>query len=516
MAQSIRSLTPGSKVRDSKNNIFTVIAHNHYQSNETVLMASNIATTIQIHASASNGNTYENSEVDYYLTNTYPKTLDNALTSAVKETPIQVLNKVSNSQSSISTINRKYFTLSAYEMDYADSLDSVYTLGTKIGYFNSTSKRIVGNKDYWTRMQSKDDHVYWIIESDGYISYRSYTQAFGVVPVFTVDNVLVSDEVSNGCYSFIFNQPPVIPTIPNMVGNFGSATTIRYTATDSDDTNLTHYISFDNGGTWQLINPVRNSNIYTYSHVFNELGEYNARIKVVDGANNVVTSNLFIITVNATNPTVNIVSVVDKVVTFKVNCQTHNISKVEVLVNGSVKKTYTSGFDFNLVYEIDRTTLTASKNSVQIKATSSSNLTGTKDMEAVKTTYNLPPVGAKVEIGSDIYTITKATSSGSNHVYTLNNNLTSNVAKGAKIKITQDSVNVLCSLSNLENSKNFKQMKLVKSKKLKGQFEGYVEEKYELECEGRYSAIKLEGEIFNQNVSSDIRELQQYFDYLED
>ena len=59
-------------------------------------------------------------------------------------------------------------------------------------------------------------------------------------------------------------------------------------------------------------------------------------------------------------------------------------------------------------------------------------------------------------------------------------------------------------------------MKLVKSKKLKVMFEGYVEEKYELEGEGRYSAIKLETERFNNSVESEIIELQQYFDYMED
>ena len=59
-------------------------------------------------------------------------------------------------------------------------------------------------------------------------------------------------------------------------------------------------------------------------------------------------------------------------------------------------------------------------------------------------------------------------------------------------------------------------MKLVKTKKLKGQFEGYVEEKYELENEGRYSAIKIQTERFNNKIESEIIELQQYFDYMED
>ena len=59
-------------------------------------------------------------------------------------------------------------------------------------------------------------------------------------------------------------------------------------------------------------------------------------------------------------------------------------------------------------------------------------------------------------------------------------------------------------------------MKLVKTKALKGQLEGYTEEKYELEGEGRYSTIKIEAERFNTSVASEIIELQQYFDYMED
>ena len=71
-------------------------------------------------------------------------------------------------------------------------------------------------------------------------------------------------------------------------------------------------------------------------------------------------------------------------------------------------------------------------------------------------------------------------------------------------------------MSNLENVKDYKEMKLVKTKKLKGDLEGYVEEKYELPGEGRYCTIKLEMQRFSNNVATEILELQQYFDYLED
>ena len=79
-----------------------------------------------------------------------------------------------------------------------------------------------------------------------------------------------------------------------------------------------------------------------------------------------------------------------------------------------------------------------------------------------------------------------------------------------------DNVNVKCSLSNMESKLDYKDMKLVKVKTLKGDLAGYIEEKYILEGEGRYSAIKLELEKFNSSVDVGVKELQQMFDYLED
>ena len=59
-------------------------------------------------------------------------------------------------------------------------------------------------------------------------------------------------------------------------------------------------------------------------------------------------------------------------------------------------------------------------------------------------------------------------------------------------------------------------MKLVKTSRLKGDLVAYVEEKSELQGEGRYSTVKLELQRFNNDVVTEILELQQYFDYIED
>lgn len=522
MAQSIKNLEVGSKIKDNKGNIFTVVAHNHYASNQVTLMHDNLNLSMQMHKNTGTYMMdYGTSEVHYYLNNDYLKRLQAEVASNIVNTTVRYNDALSLTQSSASSIYAKVFLPALGEVIPITSVDP-----PNVNFMYYFSCFELPHDESWTRSETINSAGY--VESSFYYAFGGnresskyiQTQATvlrNIVPFMNLpSSVLVSDKVSNGYYSFVFNEPPIIQTINNIKGNYGSTTNISYVAIDNDDTNLRHYISFDNGTKWQEINPTRSGNAYTYSHVFNELSTYYCRIKVVDSANNETVSNAFTITVNAVAPTVNIVSVVDKVVTFKVNCITSEISKVEILINNQVIKTFTSGFDFNLVYEIDRSRLNIGKNSIQIKATSQENLIGYANLEASKTKYNLPPIGTKVIIGGIEYTISNASENGSNQTYTLNNNLINQVKKGDAVQITQDSVKVLCAMSTLENVKDYKEMKLVKTKKLKGDLEGYVEEKYELQGEGRYSTVKLEMQRFSNNVSTEILELQQYFDYLED
>ena len=171
----------------------------------------------------------------------------------------------------------------------------------------------------WTRSETINSANY--IASSFYYTFggnnryieTQATISCNVIPFMNLpSSVLVSDGVSNGYYSFVFNEPPVIQTINNIQGNFGSVTNISYVATDNDDAELKHYISFDNGTKWQEIKPTRNGNIYTYSHVFNELNTYYCRVKVVDSAKNEVVSNAFAITVNAVAPDLPATTLADK------------------------------------------------------------------------------------------------------------------------------------------------------------------------------------------------------------
>ncbi len=517
MAQNIKNLALGSKIQDSKGNKFIVIAKNHYASNEVTLLSEQSVAKLQMSPTPSQNTEYPNTEVAYYLNNDYLKTLDDKLQTAIKVTSLPYSDSISGSQFTSKTVYAKAFILSAKEVGVAVTGLYDYPNETTISYMSINRRKIF--TDYtWLRTEDIVSRISHFFATKGeYTLTSSLNSVYNVQPVFNLnDNVLISDGVSAGYYSFIFNAPPVISTIQNMQGNFGSSTRITYTVTDSDDSNLTHYISFDNGSTWSKINPSKVGDTYTYTHVFNELKNYNCRIKVVDDAGNETVSNMFIVEISSTAPSINIVNVIDKVITFKVNCITDEISKVEVLINDVVKKTYTNNFDFNLVYEINSADIKVGDNKVEIKATSSANIVNTKYLEVSKKPYNLPPTGTKVVINNIEYTITNATSGGSNHTYTLDKNLINSVKTNDIVKVMQDKVSVKCSLSNTTTNKDFKDMKLVKSKILKGDLEGYIEEKYELEGEGRYSTIRLELERFNSSNENEIIELQQAFDYMED
>lgn len=519
MAQSIQNLGVGSKIKDNKGNIFTLIAHNHYGSNQVTLMHTNLNVRMELHSDpALFSDTYETSNVHKYLNNGYLNKIQSELAKNISSTTIKYKDYISKTQSVTKTMTTKVFIPALKEVKTGVS-DDVSSLNY-IRYFDNN---FISEEIAWTRTEGVDSNcnhaLGYGVFGFGYqpagLSY--FYTSLCVVPFFNMSySTLVTDKVSNGYYSFVFNEPPVIQNISNIKGNYGTPTDITYTATDSDDTNLTHYISFNNGTTYTKINPSKNGDIYTYSHIFNELNTYYCRIKVVDSADNATISNAFTVTVSSVAPTVGIVSVVGKDITFKVNCITSDISKVEVLVNDDIVKTFESGFSSNLSYEVNRSVLNLGKNSIQIKATSEEGLIGYANLEANKEKYQLPPAGTKVEINGNDYFVLRATENESYQTYTLTENLKTNVGIGDLIKVSQDNVKVLCSLSNLENVKDYKEMKLVKTKKLKGDFEGYVEEKYELQGEGRYSAIKLDLEKFSSSAQTEVLELQQYFDYLED
>ena len=270
MAQSIRNLALGSKVKDPKGNKFIVIAYNHYSTNEVTLLAENPVINSRMASPTYVRYTFPETDIAYYLKNDYLRTLDDNLVENVKDTSIPCYKLGTSIQISTSIISTKAFLLSATELGFGSQ--GYLGEGRRIDYIANNLKNSF-NLPFWTRTIMDRTLNYshsYIINKSGYIESAPANGVYPVMPAINIDSsILVTDEVEGGYYRFVFNDPPVIQNIPNLKGNYGSATEIVYTATDSDNTDLMHYISFDNGSSWKEINPIRKGDTYYYSHVFN-------------------------------------------------------------------------------------------------------------------------------------------------------------------------------------------------------------------------------------------------------
>ena len=98
MAQSIKNISIGSKIRDTKGNEFTVIAKNHYGSNQVTLMHTNGFINMQMHTSHNKNSEYGLSEVHYYLSNDYLKILQDELKDSLLVTQIYYNDAISTTQ----------------------------------------------------------------------------------------------------------------------------------------------------------------------------------------------------------------------------------------------------------------------------------------------------------------------------------------------------------------------------------------------------------------------------------
>ena len=523
MAISVSYLNVGSKISDSKGNRYILVAHNHYGNGQATFLSENCVASMSYYYSTSRPCGYEDSYIHSYLNGDYIQTLSSKLKEHILTTQISYVDLISVATKETRTISAKCFLLSSTELGV-----NYYSEPSKeIGYLGSAGNRKCDD-EYWTRTEltslgpysATNKTAFACIFSNGYSdglngAYADDTR--GVRPAFNVSHsLMVEEDVNYGSYRIVENIPPQIKNIPNMTGNYGSSTTINYTVINESGHNLTHYFSKDNGDTWQAIKPTKNGNDYYFSHVFNEVKSHYCRVKVVDTEDNSAISNTFTVSLNQSIPNITVLDHDKLTFRFKVSCATSEISKIEIYVNNALKKTITENLDFTQTYTIDSSLLTSSKNTVQIKATSKGGTTNTKGIEARKTLYDVPAVGSLVIINDEIYTVVSANKVGTNIVLNLKEQLVEKVSKGDLISILQDNVVVKCSLSDTEDNLDYKDMKLTKIKILKGQLAGYIEEKYVLEGKGRYSAIKLELERYNDSIDLKVAELQQMFDYLED
>lgn len=515
MSINISYLSEGSRLIDSYGNKYILVAQNHYGQGQSTLWMEECVEYMPCSPTQTGFSSYENSDVNRYLRDRLPQMLPEALRDYTLTTSIPYTDLVSKSITEFKTIDTKYFLFSSREMGDLTYEEPHKVIPYLTNEFNRKAEAI-----YWTRSETYNNNISVLvcISSTGEYGYvHRPDRDFGVRPAFNVSHdLMVEDKPNNGYYKIIEIARPKVGKIPNLNGNYGSATTINYTVTNTTGLPLTHHFSKDNGLTWELIKPTQNGNNYYFNYVFNEIKNYYCRIKIVDPSGAYGESNIFTVFLEHSVPNINILGHDNLTFRFKATCVTSEINKIEIFINGSLRSTLTENLDFTQTYTIDKSLLTGAKNAVQVKATAKSGAIGTKGVEVRKATYNIPVVGSKVIINDVVYTVESTSKVDTNIVLNLKEALEEKVSKGDLIIILQDNVKVKCSLSDVETDLNYKDMKPVKIKVLKGDFEGYIEEKYVLEGEGRYSAIKLELERFSEDVNVEVAELQQMFDYLED
>ena len=515
MSINISYLSEGSRLIDSYGNKYILVAQNHYGQGQSTLWMEKCVEYMPCSPTQTGFSNYENSDVNRYLRDRFPQMVPEALRDYTLTTSIPYTDLVSKSITEFKTIDTKYFLFSSREMG-----DLAYEEPHKVIPYLTNSFNRKAEEIYWTRTETYNYNISVLVcitahGEYGYV-YRP-DKDFGVRPAFNVSHdLMVEDKPNNGYYKIIEIARPKVGKIPNLNGNYGSATTINYTVTNTTGLPLTHHFSKDNGLTWELIKPTQNGNNYYFNYVFNEIKNYYCKIKIVDSSGAYGESNMFTVFLEHSVPNINILGHDNLTFRFKATCATSEISKIEIYINDKLEDTLTTNLDFTQTYSINKALLTKSKNAILVKATSKANSVGSKGLEVIKVSYDLPAVGSKVIINDNVYTVLSATKIGDNMILTLKEELVEKVLKGDVISILQDNINVKCSLSNIENDLNYKDMTLVKVKTLKGDFEGYIEEKYVLEGEGRYSSIKLELERFSEDVNVEVAELQQMFDYLED
>ena len=149
MAQSIKNISIGSKIKDNKGNIFTVIAKNHYGSNQVTLMHTDAYINMQMHTSHTRNSEYADSEVHYYLSNDYLKRLQDELKDSLLVTQIYYNDAISTTQYTTKSLSVKAFIPAYSEIGNRSTFDPQQV--KFIDYFSNNN--YATNSRTWTRTE---------------------------------------------------------------------------------------------------------------------------------------------------------------------------------------------------------------------------------------------------------------------------------------------------------------------------------------------------------------------------
>ena len=147
MAQSIKNISIGSKIKDSNGNSFIVIARNHYSSNEVTLMSENVVGQMKMSQYSNPQIDYSTTDVAHYLNNEYLNSLDTNLSKAIKVTKVSYKDAISSTQSISKTVDAKVFIFSSTEVGLKNS-----TGESSIDYVVN-NRQTIYKEECWTRTE---------------------------------------------------------------------------------------------------------------------------------------------------------------------------------------------------------------------------------------------------------------------------------------------------------------------------------------------------------------------------
>lgn len=254
------------KLKENGTLVDFYVAKHNYESElngtgRTLLVRKNVYDKRQWHTS--NVNAYASSKIDSWLNSTYKNLLDTDVQALLGTTKIHYT--FGNGNTSITTLERAIFLLSAYELGKTgstfnkegDTLPNVSTY--QIATLNGSPV------SQWTRSPNTNSILgayYLTTEGVVIVSYCSGTQ--GSRPAFTLpSNIYIADDGS------VFdNLPPNTPssiTIPDTIRG-GEDTSIIWSASTDPDGNLDGYIverSYNGGSSWAQIYQGRSTSTTT-------------------------------------------------------------------------------------------------------------------------------------------------------------------------------------------------------------------------------------------------------------
>ncbi len=148
---------------------------------------------------------YQDTEVDYFLLNIFPKKFEKKLLKIIKNTKLSI-SLYNNGKYDNTKISRQFFLLSFLELNTTNSWQNKSTNKTKLNYFKLNSNRIAKNDagiivTYWTRTYATNG--FGAIGLNGGIITETSTEAkYGIRPALTID----SKTKIKKTYSEKFNQ----------------------------------------------------------------------------------------------------------------------------------------------------------------------------------------------------------------------------------------------------------------------------------------------------------------------